>query len=414
VCHMPHPNAGDGTYGEENLRQVQNSTGFDTGYFYVKNTYGGTDSSMNFPPAYRSAACIMCHNQRTAPTDSGTGVKVSGGNYVPVSTPHVGNNSEGFFGIRSGLSGASLNFDSAPGFVPANSSHSDTLWGGAYKYQAYVYVNGAPKLVSQDGAPITRSTKFQCISCHMFRQNSGTYGSGSNAAQDAGHSWKVDIRACGICHDPSYVLINPYSASYTSIWAKSGTGDVGYWGTDSWGVSASGKDLGFDRPVAVLPHQKDNGDSMAGTTARPAAVDGVSNDYDGNGRAEGAHTEANKLFERVMAAFEQGTYGTETSGILVLGSSVGLGDTFTGSYPYFKFNATRAATGVTNLADYPLTKLTQDEMRIAWNLVFLEHDETNLGVHNLRFAVETLRKMWQIMGQLITNDPNWSPPGDDY
>lgn len=418
VCHTPHPVAGN---SKDNLRQWSDTVVFDTGYFYPSNA--GLDSSMSFPPAYKATVCLMCHNQRTAPRDSGTGYKLSGGSYVPVSTPHVGNNSEGFFGIRGGglfgatnpgVSGAAYRFDSYPvagrdtpsgvanldssTWRPRNSTHSDTNWGQTFRYQAFVYSGGAPKLVSANGAPVVRSAQnFTCLSCHMTSQDLGTTSNGVKAAWDGGHSFKPDIRACGTCHDPVYITLNPYTNAL-----KAGSGDA-TWGTGSWGVSSANAVLGFDRPVTSLPHQKDSGSQKAGTTALPAAADGIFNDYNGNGVAEGSHTEAKLLFERVQAAMNYGTQNGETSGIGASGTD-GLGDTMTAEHPYWTFNKTRGTAGT----------LSKDELRVAWNLVLMEHDETNIGIHNLRFAIETLRACWTVVGRQVTGDLNWTPPGDDY
>lgn len=409
VCHRPHSSA---TADSGSMLWVNRTTAWDTGYFYgptVSGSAQGPYGSMAFPATYKASQCVMCHLGRTAPYDSGTGLRLSGGTWQPVSTPHVGNNSEGFFGIRSGISGAAVNFTGFTDSPRAQAGHdSDLIWGQTFSYQAFVYSGGAPKLVSRNGVPVVKQNeRFTCVTCHMYSQNSGTHSTSIATAFDGGHSFKPDIRACGICHDPVYVNLNPYT---NNLEAKGGAGDVGYWGTDSWGVSTTtGRVLGMDRPVAALNHQRDNGRNTPGTTASPAAGDGVRNDYDGNGKAEGAHKEAEHLFFRVAAAMQNGTHHGETSAIdsAALGitnGTAGLGDTLSTSHPYWNFNATRAAAGL----------VTPDELRVAWNLVLFEHDESNLGVHNLRFAVDTLRQMWTRIGRQITGDGNWTPPGDDY
>lgn len=432
VCHKPHDSNAD-TFSQ--LWQYR-TTQFDTGYFYAAGT-GGAYGSMILPAPYKSTACLMCHNGRTAPKDSGSGISaktaasVSTTSYTNGSTraesgtasnPHVGNNAEGFFGIYRGTTMAAINFDSAAGFVPRNSTHSETNWGQLYSYQAYVYSSGAPKLVSQSGVPVVKTDSFTCVSCHMYSQDLGTHSGGTNAARDGGHTWKPDIRACGVCHDPVYISINPYTNNL-----KSGSGDVGTWGTGSWGVSSAGVTLGFDRPVSALPHTSNTGGTSAGL-AGAGAPDAVSNDYDGDGVAEGAHTEAKHLFERVVACMEYGTHDGQTSGTA---GNVGLGDTLlisvtTGkpANPYWIFNrnrsiASNAASGgagstTIEAPNFPLTMLTEDELRCAYNLILFDHDETNLGVHNLRYAVETLRTMWAVLGKTITGNRLWVPPGDDY
>lgn len=394
VCHNPHGgNAPDEWMGLKQFRTV----GFDTGYLYAKNANGGTYGSMPFPAPYKATICIMCHNGRTAPTDSGTGIRQTSGESRPVSTPHVGSNSEPFFGYRDSVTSAAINFDSFPGFVPKNSTHSDTNWGRLYSFQAYLYKNGAPKLVSVKGSPVVKSDSFTCVSCHMYNAAFGTISDGTYAPEDGGHTWKPDIRSCGVCHDPVYVSLNPYSNPL-----KAGSGDVGYWGTGSWGVSSSGSVLGFDRSVKALPHQTDN----HGTTAN-SGPDGVFNDYDGDGVAEGAHTEAHHLWMRVLAAMTNGA-GNDTTNFLTSGIGATGTDSFGhmwfGAYPYWRFNSTQAS----------INNVKADEMRVAWNLIFGDHDETNIGIHNLRFAIETLRASWTVLGRIKTGNPAWVPPGDDY
>lgn len=405
VCHLPH----DAGNVQNTLKQYR-TTDFPTGHFYGPNSSGPTQS-MPFKAAYKATACIMCHNQRTAPRSNGAGMQTntsSPSDSRPQSTPHVGNNAEGFFGILSGFTGASINFDSFPAFTPKNSTHSDTIWGNTLSWQAFKYSGSTPKLIAQNGVPVTRTNDtFTCNTCHMFSQNLGTISDGSNVARDGGHSWKPDIRACGVCHDPNYVAINPYTNNYKA--GSSSTGDVGYWGTNSWGVNSSGTTLGFDRPVAALPHQRDNGRTTAGVTGNPAAGDGVSNDYDGDGSAEGAHTEAEHLFLRVMASMVGDTH-SQTSGIGA-GGTDSLGHTFLGGSPYWHFDRSRSKFGI---GPRSANKIEADELRAAWNLVLLEHDEKNLGVHNLRFAVETLRATWTVLGRIRTGDTAWTPPGDDY
>ncbi len=409
VCHRPHNSA---TSDSGSMLWVNRTTPWDTGHFYgptVSGSAQGPYGSMSFPATYKASQCIMCHLGRTAPFDSGTGIRLSGGSYVPVSTPHVGNNSEGFFGVRSGISAAAINFTGFGDSPRAQAGHdSDNIWGQTFSYQAFVYSGGAPKLVSRNGVPVVKSNeRFTCVTCHMYSQNSGTHSTSIATAFDGGHSFKPDIRACGICHDPVYVNLNPYA---NALEAKGGAGDVGFWGTDSWGVNTTtGRTLGFDRPVAALNHQRDNGRNTPGTTASPAAADGVKNDYNGNGKAEGAHHEVESLFFRVAAAMEYGTHHSETSAIdsaalAITNGTAGLGDTLSSSHPYWTFNPTRAAAG----------QISADELRAAWNLVIFEHDESNLGVHNLRFAVDTLRQMWTVIGRKVTGDAAWTPPGDDY
>lgn len=422
VCHRPHDSAADTTKQLRVYREVQ----FDTNYFYSASS-GAAYGSMIMPAPYKAAGCIMCHQGRTGPRSNGGGLSnrantlstMSNGSSLTesgtASNPHVGNNAEGYFGIYQGTTMASINFDTITGFVPRNSYHSDS-WGKTFEYQAFIYSGGAPRLVSRNGVPVRRNERFTCLTCHMYSQELGTASNGTASVHDGGHSWKPDVRACAVCHDPVYMALNPYTNPL-----KSSTGDA-TWGSGSWGVNSAGRVLGFNRPVSELErsHSNDSGGSTAATVATRTG-DGVKNDYDGNGIAEGAHTEAANLFKRVVAAMEYGTHGGKTSGI---NGSQGLGDTLlisatTGKpgNPYWIFNRTRSlatnGTAIAN-ADTPLTRLTNDELRIAYNLVLFDHDETNLGVHNLRFAVETLRTMWTILGRTITGNTTWVPPGDDY
>jgi predicted CXXCH cytochrome family protein len=427
VCHLPHDAT---TVANKQLVRFSNNP-IDTFYFF--RAYPTSDTgSRPMPAPYKAYACFMCHNARTAARFDGTGLRADSralSSYTnasgrseshPVGTPHVGNNIEGFFGTYKDTTIFVVNFDSFPGFLPRNSAHADT-WGNVFSFQSFVYSGGAPKLVSQSGAPLVKSDSFTCLSCHMFSQEQGTHSSGTNALHDGGHTWKPDIRACGVCHDPVYISINPYTNPL-----KSGSGDVGVWGTGKWGVSSSGAVLGFDRPVSVLAHQRNTGGTSAGL-AGVGTPDAVSNDYDGDGVAEGAHTEAEHLFKRVLAAMENGTHDGQTSGIA---GTIGLGDTFListtsgkPSSPYWMFNRTRslnssigapAGTSAPGTPDFPLTRMTKDELRVAYNLVLMDHDETNLGVHNLRFAVENLRAMWTVVGRIASGNPLWVPPGDDY
>lgn len=405
TCQVCHTNHGETTTVHH--LAAYRPTDFDTGFFYANNN--GPDSSPAFPAPYEATACIMCHNQRTAARNDGTGIKPSGSDSVAVSTPHVGNNAEGFFGFLNRTTGASVNFDSFPPYpdtMRASSRHADS-WGTQISYQAFEYSNGAPLLVyTSSGAPdAVLNERFTCVTCHMWQQEPGTIGGGTRTAHDAGHTWKPDIQACAVCHDPAYVSLNPYTNNMRA--GSAGAGDVGFWGTDSWGVSSAGVFLGFDRPVDQLAHTNDSGTTFADTDGSRDHGDGVVNDYDGDGVAEGAHTEAKHLFERVEAALTSGTVNGLTSGIGTSGTD-SFGHVLLSGYPYWRFYKNDTAAAAT------LDVYDSDVTRAAWNLVFFEHDESNLGQHNLRFTINTLRATWTVLGRKRLNNPNWVPPGDDY
>ncbi len=394
VCHVPHTAAGMTNSG---LRQYRTTAYghkevFDSRAF----AYTATDSlfamgSMPYPASYKAATCFMCHAGRQAygplTNGMGVGIRTSGSDSVPVTSgsPHYTIITGGvFFGVQSDTSRLCITFDSITYGVsldsygrtidtPANSAHIDS-WGQLYNFQAYVYKT-SPKFLSRGGAPINKTNeRFTCISCHMSSNEDGTYGSGTWEGHDAGHTWKADVRACGVCHDPNYT--NPLTNNLR------GLTDTGGWGT-SWGISSSGAFLGIDR------------------TAR--------GDYDGNGTIESYKHEIHGLYHRVVASLSNGngdTYSENLKSLIGASGSDSCGHTYTSSGTFSKFAKHRALMG----------QVTADEMRAMWNaMAFYRATELNgSGYHNVKFEVQTLRNTWRALGRQITGNAAWNPPGAEF
>lgn len=431
ACHTGH--ADSATVAPYQLNAYR-TTNLDTGFLYSsKNavSYG----SPAFPAPYEATACILCHNNRTPPSDSGVGVRFTGGNYTTNSsaTPHDGPQSEAYFGgigVNPTIYGASVNFDSAvyPD-SPTNSLHPDS-WGTQYSYQTFQYANGAPLLVYRsDGTPDAhQNERFTCISCHMWNQKPGTYGGGTQSAHDGGHTWKPDVQSCAVCHDPAYVTLNPYA---NVIEASAGAGDVGIWGTDSWGVSSTGRFLGLERPASAsrrpgYANGNDSGSTFADTDGSRDHGDGVVNDWDGDGRSETTTEEVRGLYYRVFSAFGD-TYSGIASGI---DTTPGFGGTANANFNHTRtsqsgttFYYSRSRPSGNSVA--AVTDITRDEARAAYNIVFVYHQDphghfSGHGKHNVRFMVDLLRKTWRALGRNMMVGANvaraatWHPPGDDY
>ncbi len=409
ACHLPHMST---PAPNKALRMYNGTTAFEYGYFgdssYVSTISGSvtTNKSMPYPVSYEAATCVHCHNpayqayaRSPLSNGAGAGIKTSGSDSIQAtSVPHYGVTTSAFFGIvgdggnlkpatfMDTFSEAVIRFDTlfygvdtnALGAVidtPRIGAHADS-WGQLLSFQAYVYENGQPRLVTRNSAPLMKTNvRFTCVTCHMYSQKDGVSATGTATMEDVGHSWKLDLRACGVCHDANYTgnTSNPVRTS-----ASTGNG----FGT-TWGISRTTGQLIGDNP--------------------PAAAD-----YDGNGTIGTYSQEIAGLRGRIIAALSVGT-GNDTSSSYTSGIGASGTDSAGGifkSTSVYIYNPLRAKAN----------QISNDEMRAVFNVFFfLRGDELNTtGHHNSEFETMMLRNTWRVLGRHITGQSKWNPPGSDW
>jgi predicted CXXCH cytochrome family protein len=402
ACHLPHTS----TPAPNSALRAYNTTGYGYQFFfdssYVTTGFTPTTSvplqaSMPYPAGYEASACLHCHNSRQAygplQGNLGAGIKTSGSDSIPsASVPHYGVTTSAFFGIigtgnfLDTFSQAVIRFDTlilgvdtnALGVVidtPRVGAHADSF-GQLLTFQSYVYENGQPRLVTRNSAPLMKTgVRFTCVTCHMYSQKDGISSTGTATMEDAGHTWKLDLRSCGVCHDANYTG-NTTNPVRNAVSTANGFGTT-------WGISrTTGKLIGDNPPAAA--------------------------DYDGNGTIGTYAAEITGLRGRIIAALSVGT-GNDTSYSYTSGIGASGTDSAGGifkSTSSYAYNSVRAKAGLISL----------DEMRAVWNCYFfLRGDEFNtIGHHNSEFEVMALRNTWRVLGRLITGQTKWNPPGSDW